>query len=58
VKVFTPYCSILYSLVETAKANDLIPFDYLHHIIDVLSKRQDDETLDELLPWNISLQAK
>ena len=50
--------SILYSLVETAKANDLIPFDYLHHIIDVLSERQDDETLDKLLPWNISLQAK
>jgi transposase len=50
--------SILYSLVETAKANDLIPFDYLHHIIDVLSERQDDKTLDELLPWNISLQAK
>jgi transposase len=50
--------SILYSLVETAKANDLIPFDYLHHIIDVLSDRQDDKTLDELLPWNISLQAK
>jgi transposase len=50
--------SILYSLVETAKANDLIPFDYLHHIIDVLSERQDDKTLDELLPWNISLQTK
>ena len=39
--------SILYSIVETAKANNLIPFDSLHHIIDVLGKRQGDETLNE-----------
>ena len=39
--------SILYSIVETAKAYNLIPFDSLHHIIDVLGKRQGDETLNE-----------
>ena len=50
--------SILYSIVETAKANNLIPFDYLHHVISVLSERDDDESLNELLPWNVSLQLR
>jgi len=50
--------SILYSIVESAKANNLVPFDYLHHVINVLSERQDDETLNELLPWNVSLQLR
>jgi hypothetical protein len=43
--------SILYSIVETAKANNLVPFDYLNHVINVLSERKGDEVLDELLPW-------
>ena len=50
--------SILYSIVETAKANNLVPFDYLHHVISVLSERDDDETLNKLLPWNVSLQLR
>ena len=50
--------SILYSIVETAKANSLIPFDYLHHVISVLSERDDDESLNELLSWNVSLQLR
>jgi transposase len=47
--------SILYSIVESAKANNLVPFDYLNHVISVLSERQDDHTLNALLPWNVSL---
>tara|TARA_R110001592_G_C13092588_1_gene743527 strand:- start:34 stop:1557 length:1524 start_codon:yes stop_codon:yes gene_type:complete len=47
--------SVLYSLVESAKANNLVPFDYLHHVINVLSEHDDDESLDQLLPWNVSL---
>lgn len=47
--------SIIYSIVETAKANNLVPFDYLNHVISVLCERQDDQTLNELLPWNVSL---
>jgi transposase len=50
--------SILYSIVQTAKANNLVPFDYLNHVINVLSERKDDEMLDELLPWNVSLQTR
>lgn len=50
--------SILYSIVESAKANNLVPFDYLYHVINVLSEPQDDETLNELLPWNVSLPLR
>lgn len=46
---------ILYSIVETAKANNLVPFEYLHHTLNALSEPQDDESLNELLPWNVSL---
>ncbi len=47
--------AILYSLVETAKANGLMPFDYLHHILKVLPTHSGNEDLGALLPWNISL---
>ncbi len=39
---------ILYSLVETAKANGLIPADYLTYCFDRLAIAPDD--LDTLLP--------
>jgi len=48
--------SILYSFIETAKANGLIPFNYLHHVLEVLSHKVDEENLNALLPWNVSLQ--
>jgi len=38
------------SLVETAKANGLIPFDYLKFLFEELPKEPDD--IDYLLPWN------
>lgn len=45
--------AVLYSLIETAKSNGLIPFDYLHHVLKELG---DGKTNSEaLLPWNISL---
>jgi len=47
--------SILYSIVETAKANNLAPFNYLHHVLKVLGEPHDGESLTNLLPWNVSL---
>ena len=46
--------AILYSLVETAKANGLTPFDYLKRLLEELPKQP--ESVDHLLPWNISLE--
>jgi transposase len=37
----------LYSIVETAKANGLIPFDYICPCLDEL-----EADIDSLLPWN------
>jgi len=43
----------LYSIIETAKANGLIPYDYLVTLFEELPKRQTNDSLDDLLPWNI-----
>lgn len=48
--------AILYSVIETAKANGLIPFDYLTKIFNELPKLDDEAELDHLLPWNIALK--
>ena len=48
----------LYSLVETAKANGLIPFDYLMHIFKELPTLGDDADLEHLLPWNVTLPQR
>ena len=48
----------LYSLVETAKANGLIPFDYLMHIFKELPTLSDDADLEHLLPWNVTLPQR
>ena len=45
--------AILYSLIETAKANGLMPFDYFKHLLDELAKKPD--RIDQLLPWNVDL---
>lgn len=45
--------AILYSIVETAKANDLTPVDYLTHVFERIV--QDDCDLDSLLPWQVKL---
>ena len=43
--------AILYSFVETAKANGLLVDNYLQTCLDELAKKP--ESLEHLLPWNI-----
>ncbi|MET1256577.1 IS66 family transposase [Aliikangiella maris] len=40
----------LYSLIETARANGLIPFDYLMFLLSELPKQPND--IEYLMPWN------
>lgn len=47
--------AILYSLIETAKANGLTPFNYLMFLLEELPKKPAD--LDYLMPWNVRLEA-
>jgi transposase len=43
--------AVLYSLIETARANGLTPFDYLNLLMEELPK--DPTDIDRLLPWNV-----
>lgn len=45
----------LYSLVETAKANGVNPYDYLKMVFAELPNCKDDSALEKLLPWNATL---
>lgn len=42
----------LYSLIETAKANNLEPYAYLKQIYTLLPQAETLEDIDALLPWN------
>lgn len=53
--------AIVYSLVETAKANNVEPFAYLSFVLDEirwLGKAPPAAELDALLPWNPALQKR
>jgi len=43
--------AMLYSMIETAKANGLTPFDYIAHCLEQLSNENVD--VEKLLPWNV-----
>jgi transposase len=45
----------LYSLVETAKANGMNPYDYLRYVFTELPNLPADLSMDSLLPWNVDL---
>lgn len=41
------------SLIETAKANNLEPYHYLHHVFKELPRAQTVEDIEQLLPWQV-----
>lgn len=43
----------IYSIIETAKANGLEPFRYLHHLFENLPKADTASHYESLLPYNI-----
>lgn len=45
-----------YSLIETAKANDLEPASYINHVLDHIAEADTLEKLEALLPWNTALE--
>ena len=52
--------AIIYSIAETAKANNLKPYDYFEYLLTEIPKHLDDTDrsfLDALLPWSPSLPA-
>mgnify|MGYP003212261453 FL=1 len=54
----TKSSAIIYSIVETAKANNLKPFDYVQHLLEEIPKHMNDKDcsfLEDLLPWSEKL---
>lgn len=47
--------AILYSIIETAKANGLNPGKYVEHLLTEIPKRNADDTLEDLMPWVVRL---
>lgn len=51
--------AIVYSIIETAKENSLIPFEYLRYLFEKLPNMDlsNIEELDKLLPWSKELPS-
>ena len=53
--------AIIYSIVETAKANQLKPFDYVQYLLEEIPQHMEDTDysfLENLLPWSEKLPAE
>ncbi|EGX67682.1 hypothetical protein HMPREF9457_03545 [Dorea formicigenerans 4_6_53AFAA] len=53
--------AIIYSIVETAKANNLKPFDYVQYLLEEIPKHMNDRDcsfLEDLLPWSEKLPVE
>lgn len=53
--------AIIYSIVETAKANNLKPYDYIQYLLEEIPKHLDDTNrtfIKNLLPWSENLPAE
>lgn len=50
--------AIIYSIAETAKANNLKPYEYFEHLLNEIPKHMEDNDLgflNDLLPWSPAL---
>ena len=50
--------AMIYSVAETAKANNLKPYDYFEHLLEEIPKHMEDTDrnfLENLLPWSDKL---
>ena len=53
--------AVFYTLMETAKANNLRLEDYIEHLLTVLPDRltaEPDADIDDLLPWTVGMLRK
>lgn len=50
--------AVIYSIAETAKANNLKPYEYFEHLLSDIPKHMEDHDLaflEDLLPWSPEL---
>lgn len=48
--------ALLYSLVETAKANNLEPYVWLRHVLRALPTATTADHFEALLPWHLKAE--
>lgn len=46
--------AVMYSLVQTAKANGMDPYQYLRHVFERMPYLQTSKEVESLLPWNVA----
>lgn len=59
-QVYLKTSAIIYSIVETAKANNLKPFDYVQYLLEEIPKHMNDTDhsfIKDILPWSENLPA-
>ena len=49
--------AVHYSLIETAKANNLEPYAYFNEVLKYLPYAETVDYLEKLLPWNIQFET-
>lgn len=47
--------AVLYSLIETAKANGIEPLNYLQKLFDEIPRRDKGDLLEDLMPWALKV---
>ena len=45
--------ALYYTLIETAKANGVDPYRYMHHLVSNIAAAETVESVEALLPWNV-----
>ena len=53
--------AIIYSIAETAKANNLKPYEYFHYLLTEMPKHMEEKDksfMEKLLPWSPDLPAE
>jgi len=49
--------AVIYSVIESAKANNLEPYGYLRHVLKELPAAASVEAIEQLLPWHVDRDA-
>ena len=53
--------AVLYSIAETAKANNLVPYEYYKYVLEHMLEHMNDtnlEFVEDLLPWSDAVKEK
>lgn len=53
--------AMIYSIAETAKANNLKPYNYFKYLLEEIPRHMDEHGVDfyeDLLPWSLPVECR